>query len=160
MTITCVACCQAAEKFRYEEIANHLAPFGTVLAYRGFNVITVDGKHHGGRRLRIESDHVRIFHLNNSWEDLAGEEIARIEISQTGRFFHHVVESALGPLLVAGIACGAFSWEAVHLSRRCLVTATAASSPLWAYTALTAPVYFAADGVTFFIPPKVYEIVH
>jgi hypothetical protein len=160
VTITCVASCQAAEKFRYEEIANRLAPFGTVLAYRGFNVITGDGKHHGGRRLRIESDHVRIFHLNNSWEDLPCEEIERIEISQAGRFFHHVVESAEAPLVVAAIACGGLSWEPVNISPTCFGTVTALSSPMWAYTAVKTPFYLAADAVTFFIPPKVYEIVH
>ena len=77
MTIACIASGEAAEKLRYEEIPNRLAPFGTVLDYRGFRVITLDGKAHGGRRLRLESDHVRIFHLNNSYDDLASEQIAR-----------------------------------------------------------------------------------
>ncbi len=109
VTIACIASGEAAEKLRYEEIPNRLAPFGTVLDYRGFRVITLDGKAHGGRRLRLESDHVRIFHLNNSYEDLASEQIARIEIRQRGRFFHHIVWSAEIPVMFAFLACGAAS---------------------------------------------------
>jgi hypothetical protein len=152
--------CKAADKIRYEEIPNRLAPFGSVLAYRGFSVVTLDGKKHGGRRLRLESDHVRIFHLNNTFEDLPSEQISRIEISQAGRFFHHIVDSAEIPLLGAGLACGGFFSEPGNLSPACLVPVTALLSPVWAYTAVTAPFYLASDGVAFLIPRKVYEIIH
>jgi hypothetical protein len=150
----------AAETIRYEEIPNRLAPFGTVLAYRSFTVITLDGKKHGGRRLRLESDHVRIFHLNNSWEDLPCEQIKRIEIGQVRRYFHHIVESAEIPVGAAGLACGELSGERVRLALACMVPVTALFSPVWAYTAVTAPFYLIADGVAFLIPPKIYEIVH
>jgi hypothetical protein len=32
-------------------------------------------------------------------------------------------------------------------------------SPVWAYTAVSTPIYLALDGVGALIPPKVYEIV-
>ena len=150
---------QAAERIRYEEIPTHLAPFGRVLEYRGFDVVTIDGKRHSGRQLGFESDHVRVFHLDNSFEDLASGQIAQIEIRQAGRFFHHIVDSARVPLGMAGIACGGIFAEPVHLSPACLVPVTAIFSPFWAYTAVTAPFYLASDGVAFLIPPKIYEIV-
>ena len=38
------------------------------------------------------------------------------------------------------------------------------TSPMWvpvlAYQTAMAPVYLISDGVAFFVPPKVYEIVH
>jgi len=157
VTIACIASGEAAEKLRYEEIPNRLAPFGTVLAYRGFRVITLDGKAHAGRRLRLESDHVRIFHLNNSYEDLASEQVARIEIRQGGRFFHHIVWSAEIPVVFAFWACGE---DSDTVSPACGIPVAAFFSPVWAYTAATTPFYLAADGVAFLIPPKVYEITH
>jgi hypothetical protein len=41
-----------------------------------------------------------------------------------------------------------------------VIPLTILGSPWWAYTAVTAPFFLAADGVAFFIPTKVYEIVH
>jgi hypothetical protein len=147
---------QAADRIRYDEIPARLAPFGSVLAYRGFNVITLDGKKHGGRRLRLEPDHLRIFHLNNSWEDLPSEQISEIKISQGGRFFHHTADSAEIPLELSAIACGGLEGNPVAA---CLMPVTALFSPVWAYTAATAPFHLASDGVAFLIPPKVYKIV-
>jgi hypothetical protein len=156
--MVCVATGQAADKIRYEEIPNRLAPFGRVLEYRGFNVITLDGKEHNGRRLGLESDHLRVFHSEKSWEDLPSEQIARIEISQGGRFFHHVADSAVIPVGIGVLLCGGDSWGVG--STLCAIPVTTVFSPVWAYTAATAPFYLAADGIAFFIPPKVYEIVH
>ncbi len=141
---------QAATKITYAEIPKHLGSFGTVLAYRGFTVATSDGKKHNGRRLRLESDHLRIFHRDNSYEDLPGFTVTRIEIRQSGRFFHHVVENgtfALLPVLAISFA-GPF-WAIPGM----LVTA-----PVTAYAAVSTPFFLAADGVAFLIPPKVYEI--
>ena len=156
-TIACMGTAVAAEKIRFEDIPQRLAPFGTVLAYRAFNVITVDGKKHGGRRLLLEPDHVRIFYSDKAWADLASAQISRIEIGQRGRFFHHIQERALVPLILAYIVCG--NIDSKVAGTLCLVPATGVFSPFWAYTAVTAPVWLAADCVTFLIPPKVYEIV-
>jgi hypothetical protein len=159
ITIACLGTCEAAEKIRYEEIPNRLGPFDSVLAYRGFRVVTLDGKTHSGRRLRLEWDHVRIFHRNNTWEDLPGKQIARIEISQGGRFFHKIVDGVEAALLIPALAC-----SESDSTVGCMVGASALLSPLiapiWAYSAVTAPFYLAADGVAFLVPPKVYEIVH
>jgi hypothetical protein len=157
VAIACIASGEAAEKLRYEEIPNRLAPFGTVLAYRGFRVTTLDGKPHAGRRLRLESDHVRIFHLNNSYEDLASEQIARIEIRQGGRFFHHLDETAALALLLPFCVAAIRSHDASPL---CLIPTIVTFPPVLAFAAATTPFYLAADGVAFLIPPKVYEITH
>lgn len=138
--------CLAATKITYDEIPSHLGPFGTVLAYRGFTVTTTDGKTHDGRRLRVESDHLRIFHKDNSFEDLPNFDVTRIEIHQFGRFFHHIVENSTAWAAACMFGCSA----AVLL----LVP------PVEVYTAATAPFFLAADGIAFFIPPKVYDIVH
>ena len=143
---------QAATKISYDEIPRHLGAFGTVLAYRGFTVATNDGKRHSGRRLRLESDHLRIFHRDNTYEDIPKIEVARIEIRQSGRFFHHVVESgtlALLPALAFAIGCPV-----------CAVPALVLEPPIVAYAAVSTPFFLAADGVAFLIPPKVYEIAH
>jgi hypothetical protein len=122
--------CMAATKITYDEIPKHLGRFGRVLRHRGFTVITSDGKTHTGRRLLLESDHLRIFHRHSSFEDLPSFEVTQIEVRQAGRFFHHVVDNAdLAPLCPLAAAIGALSLAA-------------------------------ADGIALFVPPRVYEIVH
>jgi hypothetical protein len=55
-----------------------------------------------------DSDHLRIFHRHNSFEDLPSFEVTRIEVRQAGRFFHHVVDYArlavLNPVVAALVA--------------------------------------------------------
>ncbi len=157
-TTVCLAAAHAAEKIRYEDIPARLGAFGTVLEHRGFKIVTLDGKEFRGRRLGVDTDHLRVFHGEKSWDDLPTDEVARIEISQGGRFFHHIADSAGIPVGFGVFLCGADSgavWPTL-----CAIPVTAAFSPVWAYTAVTAPFYFASDAVAFFIPPRVYEIVH
>jgi hypothetical protein len=144
--------CMAATKITYDEIPKHLGRFGAVLAYRGFTVTTSDGKPHSGRRLLLESDHLRIFHRDNSYEDLPGVEVTRIEIRQAGRFFHHIAEENAGILLFFPLFAFVDPPDSIPLI---LFT-----PPALAYVAATTPFFLAADGVAFLIPPKVYEIVH
>src|SRR6266404_981946 len=158
VTIGCMGAGQAADRIRYEELLYRLSPLGEVLEHRGFVVTTLDGKEHGGRRLRLESDHVRIFHRDNSWEDLSIDQISRVKISQAGRFFHHVVASAKIPVEMAEF-CSPVDGPG-HSPAPCMIVMTTLFSPAWIYTAVTAPFYLASDGVAFLIPPKVYEIVH
>lgn len=156
--IACVGAGQAAEKIRYSEIPTHLASFGTTLTNRGFTVTTLDGKQHRGRKLELESDHLRIFQGQDSWEDLSSDQVSRIEISQTHRFFHQVAGSAVIPVEDAAYFCSGFGLGGFN--PLCFLPVTALFSPDWAYTAVTAPAFLAADVVAPFIPPKVYEIVH
>ena len=150
---------QASEKITFRGLQDGFGN-GAVLAYRAFTVVTLDGKKHKGRRIRFEFDHVRIFHLNNSWEDLPGDQISRIEIRQAGRYSHHILESAEAPLLFAALGCAGLSSDSASAFLGCMIPLTAIFSPAWAYTAASAPFILAADAVTLFIPPKVYEIVH
>jgi len=138
--------CTAATKISYDEIPKHLGACGSLLEHRGFTVTTTDGKMHKGRRLEIYSDHLSItrgkFH-----EQLPKANVTRIEISQAGRFFHHVVASAQ---LIASVADPAYDAAITIIF----------GPPVLAYAAATTPLFLAADGIAFFIPPKVYEIVH
>jgi len=155
VTISCSGIAQGADKIRYEAL---VAQLGNDIVYRGFNVVTLDGKEHGGRRLHLEYDHVRLFHLNNSWEDLPSDQISRIEIYQSGRFFHHIAESAAIPVAIAKFLNGGL--ESPGYLSKGSIPVIGIFSPVWAYTAVTAPFYLAADGVAFFLPSRVYEIVH
>lgn len=101
---------------------------------------------------------MQLFDRKDAGEDLLSEQIARIEIRQKGRFFHYVQEGigAIGaPLVFPFLLCV----ESKHFAR-CFVPMTVLFTPLWAYPAVTTPFFLAADGIAFFIPPKVYEIVH
>lgn len=156
--MACFGAGQAAEKLRYEEIPNRIAPFGSVLEHRGFKVITLDGTEHRGRQLRLDADHLRIFRGGDYWEDLPSDQIQRIEIRQAGRFSHRILESAVIPLV--GALC--FMDRPVKSVRSwvgCFIPVTAMLSPALAYAAVSAPIYLAFDGVAFLVPPKVYEIV-
>jgi hypothetical protein len=137
--------CMAATKITYDEIPKHLGAFGSLLEHRGFTVTTTDGKMHTGRGLEIYSDHLSI-HRGKHHEDLPKADVARIEISQAGRFFHHVVEDAQ---FVKDLADPSESDLTIILV-----------PPALAYAAATTPFFLAADGIAFLIPPKVYEIVH
>jgi hypothetical protein len=143
--------CTAATKISYDEIPKHLGPFGSVVEHRGFTVTTTDGKMHKGRRLEIYSDHLSIYR-GKSHEDLPKADVTRIEISQAGRFFHHVVDNA-EMVVDLPMAIGSDGGD-------CAIPLILLTPPVLAYAAATTPFFLAADGIAFFIPPKVYEIVH
>jgi len=148
----------AAEKLRYDEIRLRLGapPFDPVLTYRGFTVVTQDGKKYSGRRLRLDPDHVRIFQ-SKSFQDVPAANLARIEIRQAWRYVHHIVNSATFPLAGAGVCeLTTANWSA----NLCVgVVLTIVTPPALAYTAASAPFFLAADAIAFLIPKKVYEII-
>ncbi|HEV8145544.1 MAG TPA: hypothetical protein VGP79_04155 [Bryobacteraceae bacterium] len=148
----------AAEKLRYEEIRQRLAPCDPVLTYRGFTVVTRDGKKYSGRRLRLDPDHVRIFQ-SKSHQDVPVAQLARIQIRQAWRYVHHIENSAMFPLAGAAL-CGFWDQNWSKLNNVCAgIMLTIATPPALAYTAATAPFFLAADAVAFLIPKKVYEII-
>jgi len=140
----------AATKISYEDIPKHLGVFATYVEHRGITVTTADGKTHKGRRLQFTSDHLTIYR-DKFQEDLPKSDVMRIEISQSGRFFHHVVEDAEMVKVLAEMSGDEFMEP---------IGAVILLPPALAYTAATTPFLLAADGIAFFIPPKVYEIVH
>jgi hypothetical protein len=147
--IGCVGTVQAAQKIRYEEIP------GRIAAHSGGAVVfTTDGTKHAAAGFRVEPDRVVLYRKDGTHEDLPSEHISRIEIKhRRGRFFGFTVSRARdvagGPLFLCG------------KDRVCLALAAAIISPIAiALTAGSAPVTLAMDGVTLFIQPRVYEIVH
>lgn len=151
---------QAAEKIRYEEIPHHIARFGTVLEHRGFTVTTIDGKKHAGRTLRLEADHVELLHGAGPGEKVPADQISRIEIRKTGRYSHHITDSAVIPIMVGELVCMDGRIGCIVSITVLTLPITAVLSPVWAYTAVTAPFYLVADAIAFFLPPKVFEIEH
>jgi len=147
------AAAQAGEKIRYEEMFRYGA--AQILEHRAFTVVTIDGQKHRGRMLGLHTDHVELFRATGVVESWPSDHIARIEIRQAWRHFHYVEDGAMFPVGLAMFACGgpATKWP-------CAAIVMALLSPAWAYTAVTAPFFLAADAVCFFLPPKVFEIVH
>jgi hypothetical protein len=138
----------AATRITYDEIAKRLAGPDGVLDHRGITIVTNDGKTHSGRRMAVKPDHLRIYHEDRTFEDLPRDTVERIEISQAGRFSHHVAENS--QLWIPEGASDDAGTEAA---------AIALIPPVLAYTAASAPVLLAADAITFLIPPRVYEII-
>lgn len=147
----------AAERISYQELRNRVAPFNKRLEHRSIRIQTSDGKNHKGRTVVLDTDHARLFLPDQAWEDIPSVEIVRFQIGQGGRFSHHIVESAAIPLVLGLAICGEVETVA---SEVCAVPGTLVFSPVWAYTAASAPFYLASDGIAFLIPPKVYEITH
>ena len=131
-----------------------LAPFSSVIRYRGITVTTLDGVKHTGRQLRLDPDHVRVYE-GSTFLDLPSDEVARIEIRHSGRYFHHVVEGAQLSLLPLALCSPELSACGFGVAISIVWTPA-----LLAYTAASTPVFLVADAVAFFIPAKVYEIVH
>ena len=152
--IGCIATAQAAEKIRYEEIAARIAPFGSYIVRRGITVTTADASKHSGRELLLQPDYLRVFRTDDDWEDLPSRDVARIEIRQRGRFLPYVEGAFLLPMIFPAAEC-----EGSHHSVICWTISSIAFSPVWV-TVSTIPLFLAAESVTFFIPPRVYEIVH
>ena len=144
---------EAAEKIRWEDLQRRFG--GTsdregLVEHRSVDVITRDGRKHHTRRLLIDNDRVRL-DGHRKMEVLPRQEIRRIEIRQIGRYFHRITDSAIIPLLGAAMVSDDDPLAALVLLPML--------SPVWAYTAATAPFFLAADGVAFFIPPRTFEIV-
>jgi hypothetical protein len=145
---------QAAERIRYKEIPGKLAPFGTYVEWRRITVTTVDGAKHSGRQLLLQPDHLRVLRNDDDWEDLPSHDVARIEVRQRGRFLPYVEGAFWLPLMFPAAEC-----ENTHHPVICWTISSVAFSPAWV-TVAAIPFFLAADGIAFFIPPKVYEIIH
>jgi hypothetical protein len=149
-----VGTAQAAEKIRYEDMSARLAIFGYVIDDRCIKVKSLDGAKHSGTRLYLLPNGALVLRRDDSLEYVPGEEIARIEVKPCGGSFFGVTLKYALIALEPKILCGD------HHSR-CVAALYALLSPeTLAFAAASAPVTLAADGVTFLLPPKVYEIVH
>jgi hypothetical protein len=149
-----VGATQGAERIRYEEIPNRIAPFGSYIEWYSITVTTVDGVKHPGQELLLEPDHLWLVRKDDSGEELPSYEVARIEIRQRGRFLSYAEAAFFLPLILPAMEC-----EDSHHPVICWTVSSVAFSPMWV-TVAAIPFFLAGEGVTFFIPPKVYEIVH
>jgi len=155
---------QAAEKLSYDDFRYKLASRGVVVKHRGFKLTTIDGKIHSSRRLALETDHVRVFFRKNRFVDIPANQIAQVEISEGGRFFHYILWGLELPFRIPEIICGGSMGRG---SAKCVVAFSAILAPVTlmavvpasVYTLYVAPVFLACDGIAYLIPPKSYEIV-
>jgi hypothetical protein len=143
---------QAAEKIRWEDLQERLYQLGEL---RSVNVVTRDGIKHHANRLTMAADHLSLYDHQNI-QDVLRHDVLRVEIRRRKRYCQHIGENVyLSVVLpVASLAEFAHNCEAGICVWGLLLT-----PPLWAYTAASAPVFLAADGVFLLVPAKTFEIV-
>lgn len=153
---------QAAEKVHWEDLLHRYGGSMTCpsgmgcdgkIDHRSISVTTLDGVKHHTRTLLIAPDHMRLYDSHNRMTRLPREAIARVEIRQIGSHFHHI----LGNLAFA-------EWIAEGLpiysdGGSTNVFALVLSTPFWAYTVASMPVFLLADGIALFRPVQVFKIV-
>ena len=155
MTI-CAA--QAADKISWNQLTDRMASQFRSAGWvedRGVTVITTGGKVHHTRRLFIDTEGVKLDHGDRPMEVLPRRDISRIEIRQRGRYVRRIAHNAEMALFVA---CVGFSADEGGGGPLALLSPVV-SIPFWAYTVASAPVFLAADGVAFFRPALVFEII-
>jgi len=156
ITAICVSPVQA-EKIRWEDLPQRLDP---QIEHRGIAVFTADGQKHSARRMQIEADSITLDYGKGKTEIFPSAEIKRIEIRQTGRFFHKIRESALVPIEAGQFGCALVNFDSVAECHPLVFgLGLTLTSPVWAYTTASAPFFLAADGIAFFVPPQTFDIV-
>jgi len=136
---------QAAEKIRWEDLQKHVGKLGEL---RSVNVVTRDGHKHHSRGLTMAGDHLSLLNHQNI-EDVARQDVARVEIRQRKRYYRHIRGNVLEALMLP------FESETALGLALCAVVAP----PFLAYAVASAPVFLATDGIAFLLPPKVFDIV-
>jgi hypothetical protein len=117
------------------------------------NVTMRDGRKYHTWRLLILDDGVWVDDAHNNLQALPRQEVRRIQIGRGRYYSHHIADNAEFAQMIEGGGWGG------PLDGPAALLALIVSTPFWAYTAASAPVFLAADGVAFFTPPKTFEIV-
>ncbi|HLM98000.1 MAG TPA: hypothetical protein VK335_01875 [Bryobacteraceae bacterium] len=149
---------QAGEKISWDQLADRVASQSTtagVVENRSVAVITIDGRAHHTRKLCIDTEGVKLDHGSRPVEVLLRRDVSRIEIRQRGRYIRRITYNAEMALFVA---CVGFSADEGGGGPLALLSPVV-SIPFWAYTAASAPVFLAAEGVALFRPARVFEIM-
>jgi len=124
-----------------------------VIDNRSIDVKVRDGATRHTRKLCIDRDNVRLDCRADGV--IASKDIARIEISNTGRFIRHTRDAFVFPVQLASAAGEGFGDDIAFFPVMALV-----APPSWAYAAASTPVTLAAEFVNLFIPPTTFEILH
>jgi hypothetical protein len=152
--IGCFATARAAEKIRYEEIPARLVQLGGLTHGRNFKVTTIDGTSHVGASFRLEPDQVVLYQKDGSIENIPVDRVVRVSIRrERAPFFEFTKLSAVAVVYLPYWVCDG---DLVCAA----LAATVISPVVIAVAAGSAPVTLALDCAAFFIPSKVYEIVH
>jgi hypothetical protein len=143
---------QAAEKIRWEDLQQHVGKLGEL---RSVSVVTRDGHKHHSRGLTMTGDHLSLLSRQNI-EDVARQDVARVEIRQRKRYYQHIGENV-------ALSVGLPVLSLIELASNCdagiCIWGFVLAPPLLAYTVASAPVFLAADGIALLIPPKAFDIV-
>jgi len=155
---------QAAEKIRWEDLRRRFTvcrssiPCEPTISEHRIDVLTRDGIKHRNQNLMITVDRARLFGEGGE-ENLASGDVARIEVRRKrGRYVNRTVISAALPVLGAFLVCSDFDTKSKCNPFTFAVT-FGILSPVWAYTAVTAPLHLFAEGVVLLEPAKTYEIL-
>lgn len=142
---------QAAEKIRWEDLQKRFQQ-GKELRV---NVITRDGKKHHATTVAMSATEISL-NDRGKIETLERQNVERVEIKERKRYYRHIGENAAlsVALPVVSLIETAYGCEAGICVWGLLLT-----PPMVAYTAASAPVFLAADGVAFLLPPKAYDVV-
>lgn len=143
---------RAAEKIRWEDLQQRVYSFGEC---RSVNVLTRDGHKHHSRGLTMTSDHLSLLGRQDI-EEIARQDVLRVEIRQRKRYYHYIGGNAWMSLWVPVVSLVEF---VSGCDGGICVWGLLVTPPVWAYTAASAPLFLAADGVAFLLPPKVFDIV-
>ncbi len=81
---------QGAERIRWEDLQQRVYGLGEC---RSVNVFTRDGHKHHSRGLTMTADHLSLLGRHNI-EEVARQDILRVEIRQRKRHYQHVGENA------------------------------------------------------------------
>ena len=157
MAAICGGTVQAAEKMQWWVLEQR---FPNSVQHRSIDLITKDGQKHHGSGMALNNKGLKLFEAKAAVE-YPRETVARIEIRQTGRFTNRIRENAvLGfyPAFMTAYLASASSIPDV-LTPIAFAVTLPLGVPVWAYTAASAPVFLAADGISVLLPPAVYELV-
>jgi len=103
----------------------------------------------------MDADHLRLDY--DAAETLARQDVVRVEIRKRKSYLHHIVESAALPVVAAALACsGPGDSPCNPLVAGFIGTLF---SPVWAYTAVTTPVFLGAEAVSLMKPAQTFEII-
>ncbi len=142
---------QAAEKIRWEDLQKRVYQLGEL---RSVNVITRDGIKHHANRLTITADHLSLFD-HQTIQEVPRRDVAGVEIRQRKRHYKHIGENAVLSAWLPVVSLMEFAYDC---DAGICVWGLLLTPPLWAYSAASAPVFLAADGVAFLMPAKAFEI--
>ena len=143
---------QAAEKIRWEDLQKRVGQAGEL---RSASTLTRDGQKYHAQKLSLNTDLLTLYTRDKIVKTVPRRDVARVEIRQRKRYYRHIGESLFLSVILplASIA------DISNCSGGSCIGGLLLTPPLWAYTAVSAPVFLAADAVAFLMPAEKFDLV-